>query len=710
MTKKIIASVLSITLLLTMFSFGAGAADETAQTQPLKGSDIFQYWTAAAKWMDKGLKDTDWGWGYAILYHLLWPGAQFVHWIAPGFLSLTAAIGNPLIDLFYPPIADFVPAAEPKPPVVKKYSIGNYDIVYGAGASVAEKKAAEILADTLSQITGESFTAEEGVAEGGNQIRVGFISGLDTSKLGSDGYSITSSIGEPAPMGPGWGSICIAGGNRGVLYGVYRFLEEYFDCHWYTSRLKVIPTGPAMIAEVKSETFVPPLEYREEDWLSRSDPVYSMANGLNGNIYRSLTEAQGGTFGYNGSFAHTIINQFLKPSEFAEEHPEWYVWKDGKAKQLCLTNPEVLAEMIKEVRWYLANGNGQNIISVTQDDNQDYCQCAKCKAVDDEEGSHAGTMLRFVNAIAADIAEDYPDAAIDTFAYQYTRTPPKKARPLPNVIVRLCSIECCFAHPLDDPNCSFNAAFASDIKTWSQICGRLYIWDYTTNYGAFNCIFPNFQVLQANMRFFVKHNVRGVYEEGNYTSDQSNSEFAELRGYLLARLLFNPDIDYDVEMNGFLKAYYGGGWQYVREFIDLTAKNAGTKWPHRKMGIFNSPTDQDILNMSPNKIAYADKLWAKAIELAGDGIPGEDGESCKQHVQRSQLCWRFWKGCNKAGEFNRWLLPTEAWQAANEQLYNDFIAFGITRYSEGWNDTDYSWRFKQTPPEDWWGTPESWRG
>ncbi|MCL2514206.1 MAG: DUF4838 domain-containing protein, partial [Oscillospiraceae bacterium] len=317
---------------------------------------------------------------------------------------------------------------------------------------------------------------------------------------------------------------------------------------------------------------------------------------------------------------------------------------------------------------------------------------------------------RFVNAVAADIAEDYPDALIDTFAYQYTRTPPKLVKPLPNVIVRLCSIECCFAHSLDDPKCNyFNGAFAKDIKAWSEICNHLYIWDYTTDYGHYNCIFPNFGVLQKNIQFFVKYNAKGVYEEGNYNSHECNSEFAQLRGYLISRLLFNPDIDYDAEMSGFLKAYYGDGWQYMREFINVTIECAGKKVPHRKMGIFNSPTDKDILNMKPNKIQYADKLWEKAIELAGDDIVGNGPETYKQHVMRSQLSWRFWKGCNRVGEFS-WLLPMEQWQAENEKLYFDFKDFGITRYKEGWNDTDYSWRFLPEPPDDWCGTPETWKG
>ncbi|MDR1927267.1 MAG: DUF4838 domain-containing protein, partial [Oscillospiraceae bacterium] len=286
---------------------------------------------------------------------------------------------------------------------------------------------------------------------------------------------------------------------------------------------------------------------------------------------------------------------------------------------------------------------------------------------------------------------------IDTFAYQYTRTPPKLVKPRDNVIVRLCSIECCFTHPLDDPNCPDNVSFASDIKRWSEISNRLYIWDYTTNYENYNCPFPNFQVLQKNMQFFIKHNVKGIYEEGNYTAAECNSEFADLRSYLLARLMWDPDLDYDAEMNGFLKAYYGGGWQYMREFLDLLAANSGKPGlfgEHRKMGIYFTPDDKGALDLKLNQVRYADDLWAKAIELAGSDF-------CKQNVLRSQLSWRFWKGCNRVEEFS-WLLPLEQWQGANEQLYNDFKAFGIVRYGEG--------KSYIQPNPSWWCPPSAWGG
>jgi len=359
------------------------------------------------------------------------------------------------------PLQEFVPVAEPEPIAVEKHSIADYRILYD-GSVITDESAANILADTLNRVTGgENFASEaNGIPSGEKEFIIGTLSGTDVSALGVDGYFIEAD----------GSAITIAGGKRGVIYGVYHFLEEYFDCHWYAHDLEVIPQGPAEIAEVKSEQYVPPFEYRETDWqISPCYITYSAANGLNGQ-YRTMPEELGSWVGYNGWGCHSITEFFLKPEEFFDDHPDWYAWRDDQKKrvptQLCLTNSEVLEEMIREVRWQIENGNGQPIVTVTQADNKLYCQCAGCKAVDEEEGSQAGTMLRFVNAIAEDIAEDYPDVFIDTFAYQYTRTPPKHVRPLPNVIIRLCSIECCFAHPL--------SASVTAYTRISRCCRRTY--------------------------------------------------------------------------------------------------------------------------------------------------------------------------------------------------------------------------------------------
>ncbi|MFZ2052922.1 MAG: DUF4838 domain-containing protein [Candidatus Aminicenantales bacterium] len=173
-------------------------------------------------------------------------------------------------------------------------------------------------------------------------------------------------------------------------------------------------------------------------------------------------------------------------------------------------------------------------------------------AVDGEEGSPSGSLLRFVNAVAADIEDEFPHITIDTLAYQYTRKPPRTTRPRPNVMVRLCSIECSFSVPLDDPR---NRTFIDDLEEWSKVADRLFIWDYTTDFSNYIQPHPNYGVLGPNIRLFIKNNVRGVFEQGAYQS--RGSEMAEMRAWMLAKLLWNPALDAARLREEFLEGYYG---------------------------------------------------------------------------------------------------------------------------------------------------------
>ena len=149
-------------------------------------------------------------------------------------------------------------------------------------------------------------------------------------------------------------------------------------------------------------------------------------------------------------------------------------------------------------------------------------------------------------------------------AYQYTRKPPALVKPRPNVIIRLCSIECSFSKPLTDER---NQKFRDDIIGWSKICDRLYIWDYTTNFRHYVLPHPNLRVLGPNVKFFVEHGVKGIFEQGAYQSYAS--EMAELKGWVLAKLLWNPALDGQELINEFIDGYYGPAGKHIRAYLEL---------------------------------------------------------------------------------------------------------------------------------------------
>ena len=588
-------------------------------------------------------------------------------------LTITGII-NPAVKPFIPSEIIIDPQNVDMMTIIEN-GLSDYIIIKGVNASPSENNAANILQSYLEQISGVRLSAaNDETNETNHEIIVGKTNRegknyfIDRNKLGENGL-IVRTVGE---------KLVIAGSElRGTLYGVYTFLEEILGCHWYTSSLIVIPESEKVeIPKKISIEQIPAFDFRETDWISpQISSEYRIANKLNGNYY-NFSEEQGGNIEYTGGFCHTMAS--LLPVSLFTEHPEYFACgslNGGKrtTDQLCLTNPDVLRLVTQRVLQILAENPNARIFSVTQNDNMNFCICKKCMAVDLAEGSHAGTMLRFVNSIADAVKKaGFTDVKIDTFAYQYTRTAPKITVPRENVIVRLCTIEDCYAHSFADEECVMNSLLTKNFDSWAAICDNIYAWDYTTDYYNYLGPFPNFGNIQENMQFFAEHNVKGVYEEGNYTAASSNSEFAELRAYLLSKLMWNPNIDFDKEMNGFLKAYYGDSWQYVREYIDMTSENTGEEPTHNI--IYSSMLNPGVLLLTNNEVKYRDDLWTNAKDL------------CKsdwqlRNTKLSELSWRYWKGCNMKSEFSRFQLP-EIWQSENKQLYNDIRSAGITKFSE----------------------------
>jgi len=299
----------------------------------------------------------------------------------------------------------------------------------------------------------------------------------------------------------------------------------------------------------------------------------------------------------------------VPPERYFRDHPEYYSEVDGKRRgpdgtQLCLTNPHVLGIAIDTVRRWMKESPEATVYSVSQNDCHPYCQCANCRALAEKEGSEAGPLLHFVNAIADAVKGEHPDKVIDTLAYQHTRKPPTRVRPRPNVVVRLCSNVCCFAHPLESD--SFNASFRAGTVGWSRISNRLWIWDYVINFAHSILPFPNLYVLKPNIDFYIKHGVTGIYEEANFYS--RGGELAELRTYILAKTLWDPTYDTDKAIDEFVGAYYGPAAKPIRDYIDLIHEPTRTE-PDLHMGIY---VDPDWGYLTPGLLARAVSLLDRA--------------------------------------------------------------------------------------------------
>ena len=459
-------------------------------------------------------------------------------------------------------------------------------IVVAADASETERFAAEELAFFLRLVTGAGFSVVEGASAPGARLLVG----LEAVRTAAPDLAAAGLAPEEIVVRSAGQDLILAGGSpRGTLYAVYTFLEDVVGCRFWTGTASRMPWRPSLEVGTIALRFKPPLEYREPFWYVAFDPVWAARNKANGT--RAGGDAlRGGQQVYEG-FVHTFYS-LIPPEKYFAGHPDWFSKIEGqrtfKNAQLCLTNEDMRRELVKNLKEKLRANPAATIASVSQNDCFGNCTCPLCRAIDEEEGGPAGSLLRFVNAVAADIEPEFPGLAIDTLAYQYTRKPPRLVRPLPSVIVRLCSIECSFSRPLDDPR---NKPFFDDLDGWSKIAGRLYIWDYTTNFSHYVQPHPNYGVLAPNIRLFVARNVRGVFEQGAYQS--WGSEMAELRAWMLAKLLWNPELDEDLLREEFLAGYYGPAARPLESYLELLEKAVGKSGD--ALGCY-SPADAKFLS------------------------------------------------------------------------------------------------------------------
>jgi len=471
--------------------------------------------------------------------------------------------------------------------VLVQNNISSYTIICPEGSTEANVKAATELQSYIKKISGVELPiktdAEPSVEL---EIAVGYTNRsaegqFDREKLGDEGFVIET-VGK---------KLFIAGsGVRGALYGVYTFLEKYLGCRFYTSDFEKVPTRDTLgVQPIERDEQIPVFEYRDIDFVTSRQNNFQPKLKANG-VYNNSPAEYGGKIEYVGGFAHTF-ETILPHDKYFEAHPEYFGLNEdgtrqtGWGAQPCLSNPEVL-EITKEwVRGLLKDRPDAKIISITQPDNsaaQKPCMCESCQKIYAEEGAYSGALIRFVNAVAAEFAADYPELKFDTFAYHHTRSVCKTA-PADNVVIRLCTIECCFSHPLG--TCPDVYAMAGSTKTisediadWGKICDNIYIWDYTTNYVESVAFFPNFNVLLQNAKFFADNNAVGVYEEGNYYSE--TCDFPELRSYIMAKVLWDPYMskeEYWGYIDEFLRDYYGEGWTYIREYIDMAQKYVSDK-------------------------------------------------------------------------------------------------------------------------------------
>jgi len=415
-----------------------------------------------------------------------------------------------------------------------------FTVYLPADASLSVRANADTLRRYIHEISGAALPVTSERSRSGSQIIVEIGRSSDsllaTTDLGNDGFLIRTQNGS---------LYLTAHSDYGFQNAVYTLLETYLGCRLYSPTVRVIPKRRSVVLPEIYDRQIPILTFRMQDI---HDSSYLAWHKLNSHEDFGL-------------FVHTF-QALVPPEKYFRDHPEYFSLLKGNRTpngQLCLSNPDVFRVLTAELRSLMLARPQAHFWSVSQNDTYVPCECDACRAIDSAHGSPSGSILSFVNRVA----DEFPDKTISTLAYQYSRSAPKHLKPRPNVNVMLCSIECNRSKPLaEDP---LSASFVRDVEDWGKLTPNIFLWDYVIQFRSLVSPFPNLHVLQPNIQFFARNGVTAVFEQG---LPVFHGEFAELRIYLIAKLLWNPNLDVDSVMDDFLRGFYGPAAPQIRHYID----------------------------------------------------------------------------------------------------------------------------------------------
>jgi hypothetical protein len=198
--------------------------------------------------------------------------------------------------------------------------------------------------------------------------------------------------------------------------------------------------------------------------------------------------------------------------------------------------------------------------------------------------------------------------------------------------VRLCPISNCQAHPYAADDFPASKAFVANLANWHKISGdTLYIWHYTTDFANYLQPFPDFREFPADTRLYQHSGVKGVFFQGAYAAGGGGSD-AELRSWVMSKVLWNPEVDADQLVTEWMQGVYGKAAPPMRKWFDLLHDKAAD--PNQHFTCYAPPT---AAYLSDDVLAQGDALFAEAEKLAaGDA-------TASQYVKKSSLWQRYVK-------------------------------------------------------------------
>gem|GEM_PF-5337086 len=520
-------------------------------------------------------------------------------------------------------------AADPDTLVLARDGNTEYCVVIAAAAAPQIRAVAADFAQLFQRMTGAAIpVVPDSAPLTETEIIIGPSAHLDAlamyidwDALGAEGYVIRTQGARLALFG---------GPRGGTRNAVYTFLDEHLGCRFYSPELTVVPEKRELVVGSTHVEKVPTFEARNVNVAQAGDPFWAARTRLNcllADAPHWMPEAQKNAWSWNEYATHPLLagawffagrpeyvpglyvevhtlhaNMLLSP-ELAETHPDFFAFRSGvhgdkrhPDNGICPTAPglvEVVAERAKD---WIRKAPNPRVISISMADRYYACGCERCKTAlrqvtasysqpVDSAGNpvrpsrnqwtagnvrEAALFLDFVRRVATEIHQEFPDIYVHTLAYYWTRYPPDEFEPFPGLIVDYEFLCECRYHSL--AQCRHNEeiyGFWTTLRRWTKLCPRVWVWDSCYGFS----VKPS-PVLENRGLFYQELALAGVAGVRVHMCGSTNQWLGELRAYIYAKLLWNPDYDVAAGIEEYCRHAYGAAAAPMHEYVCETQDSA----------------------------------------------------------------------------------------------------------------------------------------
>lgn len=274
------------------------------------------------------------------------------------------------------------------------------------------------------------------------------------------------------------------------------------------------------------------------------------------------------------SIQQTVCMSILPKKKWFKTNPEWFAYNALKKTRnphwVCVSNGEMFEQLCKDVEARLAVNPGAKEIPLGIDDAYTFCECEKClelvRSYRDDDGSEHPALqaVILVNRVGERFAEKYPGVRFNLLAYGDTLPANAKLKFAPNVGAGVAELWRNHGLPAD---CNERSADClGEVARMSSGKNGPYIWDYYANFANYIHPFPNHRILAQTMRYYKRLGVKGVYSQHQWPI---MGEMSEMKMYLFAKLLWNPDADIGALIKTYVDAAYGAAAPHVMDYLNI---------------------------------------------------------------------------------------------------------------------------------------------